>query len=84
MCYRKNSMIDKRLNNTNFPENGIGFTDIVKFYVYILGFVDSFRAGSGWKWFYSVTGGYRSICEISASGWFPYKEKCYDARGTRT
>jgi hypothetical protein len=47
--------------------------------------VDSFRAGPGWNWFYSVAGGYthqqqNKFVKLSVSSWFYYKEICYDAR----
>jgi len=38
-------------------------------------FVDSFRAGPGWK--YQL---HKQICEVGASGWFYYKAICYDAQ----
>jgi len=48
-------------------------------------YVDSFRAGPGWKSILVLLLTCRvscpkQICEISATSWFYYKEICYDAR----
>jgi hypothetical protein len=48
-------------------------------------FVDSFRTGPGWNWFYSVAGGYthqqqNKFVKLGNLVCFYYKEICYDAR----